>query len=138
MAGSRQGIPSWLSAAAATRVDFDGGETVPPKQERRGSNAAASGGGSDADLGFAERALSAAGAAIVSAVLVNPLDIAKVRRRIISYLALLGSILAVQQNVLGHSEMGILLASLCYSFLLCYGVSESKMPNFFVSDSTCV
>ncbi|KAF8733547.1 hypothetical protein HU200_014849 [Digitaria exilis] len=31
------------------------------------------------DMGFAERAVSAAGAAVVSAILVNPLDVAKVR-----------------------------------------------------------
>ena len=31
------------------------------------------------DMGFAERSLAAAGAAVVSAVLVNPLDVAKVR-----------------------------------------------------------
>jgi len=30
-------------------------------------------------MGFAERSLAAAGAAVVSAVLVNPLDVAKVR-----------------------------------------------------------
>ncbi|KAG1335159.1 putative Mitochondrial thiamine diphosphate carrier 2 [Cocos nucifera] len=34
---------------------------------------------SDADLGFGERAISAAGAAVVSAILVNPLDVAKTR-----------------------------------------------------------
>lgn len=33
---------------------------------------------SDTKLGFAERALSAAGAAVLSAVIVNPLDVAKV------------------------------------------------------------
>lgn len=33
---------------------------------------------SDGKLGFSERALSAAGAAVLSAILVNPLDIAKV------------------------------------------------------------
>lgn len=32
----------------------------------------------DVTLGFAERAFSAAGAAVLSAVLVNPLDVAKV------------------------------------------------------------
>jgi len=32
------------------------------------------------DIGFAERAVAAAGAAVISAVLVNPLDVAKVRR----------------------------------------------------------
>jgi hypothetical protein len=30
-------------------------------------------------MGFAERAVAAAGAAVISAVLVNPLDVAKVR-----------------------------------------------------------
>lgn len=34
--------------------------------------------GDDSDLGFGERAFSAAGAALISALLVNPLDIAKV------------------------------------------------------------
>ncbi|XP_008783808.2 mitochondrial carrier protein MTM1 isoform X2 [Phoenix dactylifera] len=34
---------------------------------------------SDADLGFGERAFSAAGAAVLSAILVNPLDVAKTR-----------------------------------------------------------
>lgn len=34
---------------------------------------------SDADLGFGERAISAAGSAILSAILVNPLDVAKTR-----------------------------------------------------------
>lgn len=33
---------------------------------------------SDVDLGFGERAFSAAGAAALSAVIVNPLDVAKV------------------------------------------------------------
>ncbi|RWV78533.1 hypothetical protein GW17_00060477, partial [Ensete ventricosum] len=33
---------------------------------------------SDAKMGFAERAVSAAGAALVSSIIVNPLDVAKV------------------------------------------------------------
>lgn len=33
---------------------------------------------SDSDLGIGERALSAAGAAVISAIIVNPLDVAKV------------------------------------------------------------
>lgn len=84
MAGSRQGIPSWISAAA-TRVDFEGSassmsETVfkdaaASKEPSSSSNSKST---ADADLGFAERALSAAGAALLSAVLVNPLDVVKV------------------------------------------------------------
>jgi solute carrier family 25 protein 39/40 len=42
------------------------GQGTPPATER--------------DIGFAERAVAAAGAAVISAVLVNPLDVAKVRR----------------------------------------------------------
>jgi solute carrier family 25, member 39/40 len=36
---------------------------------------------SDYKIGFSERAVAAAGAAVVSAVLVNPLDVAKVTCR---------------------------------------------------------
>uniref|UniRef100_A0A6V7QYK6 Mitochondrial carrier protein MTM1 n=1 Tax=Ananas comosus var. bracteatus TaxID=296719 RepID=A0A6V7QYK6_ANACO len=68
--------------SAASRVDFDnlprpapGGDAAappPPQSPGRGSAA-------DAELGFAERALSAAGAAFLSAIIVNPLDVAKTR-----------------------------------------------------------
>ncbi|OAY82453.1 Mitochondrial carrier protein MTM1 [Ananas comosus] len=77
---SRHNLPSWMSAAS--RVDFDnlprpapGGDAAappPPQSPGRGSAA-------DAELGFAERALSAAGAAFLSAIIVNPLDVAKTR-----------------------------------------------------------
>lgn len=39
-------------------------------------------GGSDGSLGIGERAFSAAGAAFLSAIIVNPLDVAKVRKHI--------------------------------------------------------
>lgn len=77
---TKQGLPSWIGAATATRttVEFD-------------KNIAVSGGDSsstepshsknftDVNLGFGERAISAAGAAVLSAILVNPLDVAKTR-----------------------------------------------------------
>lgn len=73
---TKQGLSSWIGAATATRttVDFD-------------KNVAVSGGDSpshsdnftDVSLGFGERAISAAGAAVLSAILVNPLDVAKTR-----------------------------------------------------------
>lgn len=83
MAGSRQGIPSWISAAAATRVDFDGSVSdamsdQQQQQQHQQRHPQRSKGMADSDLGFAERSLSAAGAAVLSAFLVNPLDIAKV------------------------------------------------------------
>ncbi|KAJ6710363.1 MITOCHONDRIAL SUBSTRATE CARRIER FAMILY PROTEIN [Salix koriyanagi] len=83
MAGSsRQGLPSWITAAAAattTRVDIEGinnsSEEGSPKYEESKTVPSAS----DFDLGFAERAFAAAGAAVLSAVIVNPLDVAKTR-----------------------------------------------------------
>ncbi|XP_015060367.1 mitochondrial carrier protein MTM1 [Solanum pennellii] len=73
---TKQGLSSWIGAATATRtsVEFD-------------KNVAVSGGDSpshsdnftDVNLGFGERAISAAGAAVLSAILVNPLDVAKTR-----------------------------------------------------------
>jgi len=80
MAGSsRQSLPSWITAAAATttttRVDIEGiNKEGSPKNEESKSVPSAS----DFDLGFAERAFAAAGAAVLSAVIVNPLDVAKV------------------------------------------------------------
>ncbi|KAL5571372.1 hypothetical protein UlMin_020969 [Ulmus minor] len=88
MVGSRQNIPSWISAAATRGVDFEGNasssvsetmfkegkEGSPGEQQQNRSKPI-----SDFNLNFGERALSAAGAAVISAVLVNPLDIAKTR-----------------------------------------------------------
>lgn len=72
---TKQGLSSWIGAATATRtsVEFD-------------KNVAVSGGDSpshsdnftDVNMGFGDRAMSAAGAAVLSAILVNPLDVAKV------------------------------------------------------------
>ncbi|XP_010914122.1 mitochondrial carrier protein MTM1 isoform X1 [Elaeis guineensis] len=76
---SRHSLPQWMSAAS--RVDFDGAANVsrsdasasPSSPPHRRSSS------SDSDMGFGERALSAAGAAFLSAILVNPLDVAKTR-----------------------------------------------------------
>lgn len=84
MVCSRPTVPSWLSAAS--RVDFDGGTSAAnvsmPEavflDGREVSNLHQSNSLSDFDMGFTERALSAAGAAFLSAILVNPLDVAKV------------------------------------------------------------
>lgn len=57
-------------AANMSRSDASASPSSPP--HRRSSS-------SDSDLGFGERALSAAGAAFLSAILVNPLDVAKVK-----------------------------------------------------------
>lgn len=77
MVGSRQSIPSWVGAAAA-RVDFEGNTSTMLHDGKAASPMEHSKPLSDANLGFGERALSAAGAAVISAILVNPLDIAKV------------------------------------------------------------
>ncbi|CAL9144767.1 mitochondrial carrier protein MTM1-like [Musa acuminata AAA Group] len=86
---SRHGLPKWI--AAATRVDLDGASSSPgsPKSDASSSSLRSSSSSSsspqiissspDPSTGFGERALSAAGAAVLSAVLVNPLDVAKTR-----------------------------------------------------------
>lgn len=80
---SRGSLPTWMTAAAA-RVDLSGGVTPshqgspsPPHSSSGPAPAA----GADQQLGLFERALSAAGAAFVSAIIVNPLDVAKVGSR---------------------------------------------------------
>ncbi|OIT26636.1 PREDICTED: mitochondrial carrier protein MTM1 [Nicotiana attenuata] len=77
---TKQGLPSWIGAASATRttVEFDqnvavsGGDTSSSKPSHSENF-------TDVNLRFGERAISAAGAAVLSAVLVNPLDVAKTR-----------------------------------------------------------
>ncbi|XP_039853918.1 mitochondrial carrier protein MTM1-like [Panicum virgatum] len=81
MAGcSRGSLPTWMTAASS-RVDLTGGAVSPshqgsPSPSPSGPEPAA---GADQELGMFERALSAAGAAFVSAIIVNPLDVAKTR-----------------------------------------------------------
>ncbi|XP_030457404.1 mitochondrial carrier protein MTM1-like isoform X1 [Syzygium oleosum] len=84
MVGSRQGVPSssssWIGAVT-TRVDFDGkASSVAEKMVGDGKeNFSEKKCVSNMELGFGERAFSAAGAAIISAIIVNPLDVAKTR-----------------------------------------------------------
>ncbi|KAF5733108.1 hypothetical protein HS088_TW17G00644 [Tripterygium wilfordii] len=75
MVGSRPSVPSWIGAAAS-RVDLDGNvsSTMFPKDDDSKNSR-----NKDTDLGFIERSFSAAGAAVLSAVIVNPLDVAKTR-----------------------------------------------------------
>ncbi|KZV21880.1 Mitochondrial substrate carrier family protein [Dorcoceras hygrometricum] len=79
MVGSaRQGLPSWIGAATVTRkMELDNNNNV-LKEESLGKGAP-NPKISDADLSFGERAFSAAGAALISSIIVNPLDVAKVR-----------------------------------------------------------
>ncbi|XP_062192117.1 mitochondrial carrier protein MTM1-like [Phragmites australis] len=81
MAGcSRGSLPTWMTAAAS-RVDLSGGAA--PSHQGSSPSPSSSGpapaAGADQELGMVERALSAAGAAFLSAVIVNPLDVAKTR-----------------------------------------------------------
>ncbi|XP_062195943.1 mitochondrial carrier protein MTM1-like isoform X2 [Phragmites australis] len=76
---SRGSLPTWMTAAAS-RVDLSGG--VAPSHQGSPSSTSSStqappAAGADTELGMVERALSAAGAAFISAVIVNPLDVAK-------------------------------------------------------------
>jgi solute carrier family 25, member 39/40 len=60
--------------AAASGVDLSGGSAASPSASSQAPPPTAA----DQELGMAERALSAAGAAFISAIIVNPLDVAKV------------------------------------------------------------
>lgn len=81
MVASRHGLPSWMRSTAASRVDFEGNvDTIfREQQQKKEKQQSQSVPIPDANLSFGERALSAAGAAFVSAILVNPLDVAKTR-----------------------------------------------------------
>ncbi|KAJ6828491.1 uncharacterized protein M6B38_362030 [Iris pallida] len=70
------GFPSWMGAAS--RVDFDAKiPSMPPDPPSHRPPSPSS--SSDSSMGFHERAMSAAGAAFLSAILVNPLDVVKTR-----------------------------------------------------------
>ncbi|PKU78481.1 Mitochondrial carrier protein MTM1 [Dendrobium catenatum] len=79
---SKSGLPAWLSAAS--RMDFDGAANVSRSDASSTASSLSSsvvnrGASEDSKMGFGERSLSAAGAAVLSAILVNPLDVAKTR-----------------------------------------------------------
>lgn len=71
---SRHSLPQWMNAAS--RVDFDGAANMSRSDASASPSPPTS---SDSNMGFGERALSAAGAAFLSAILMNPLDVAKTR-----------------------------------------------------------
>lgn len=68
---------------SSTRVDFDEAANVSRPDPSSSASSLSSSlikqrASEDSKMGFGERAISAAGAAVLSAILVNPLDVAKV------------------------------------------------------------
>ncbi|XP_008791461.1 mitochondrial carrier protein MTM1-like [Phoenix dactylifera] len=74
---SRHSLPPGMSAAAS--VDFDGAASISRSDASPSSPPHRRSAYSDSNMGFGGRALSAAGAAFLSAILMNPLDVAKTR-----------------------------------------------------------
>lgn len=83
MVGStRQGLASWIGVVTATRKaeleqnvnNLVKEESAGRKEHKEMSKSQIS----DENLGFGERSFSAAGAAFLSAIIVNPLDVVKV------------------------------------------------------------
>ncbi|KAL0397976.1 UNVERIFIED_CONTAM: Mitochondrial carrier protein MTM1 [Sesamum calycinum] len=73
---SRQGLSSWMGVATATRkVELDKNMVKDESWKKESSKSQIS----HVDLSFGERAFSAGAAAFISAVIVNPLDVAKTR-----------------------------------------------------------
>ncbi|CAI9764160.1 unnamed protein product [Fraxinus pennsylvanica] len=84
MVGStRQSLPSWIGAVTATRkAELEQNVNNMVKEEPSGKKQhqeMSKSQLSDENLGFGERVFSAAGAAFLSAIIVNPLDVAKIR-----------------------------------------------------------
>lgn len=85
---SKSGLPAFINAAS--RMDFDGAANVSMSDSSSSSSASSSSlspssslvnrrASGDHEMSLGERALSAAGAAFLSAIIVNPLDVAKTR-----------------------------------------------------------
>ncbi|PIN00570.1 Mitochondrial carrier protein CGI-69 [Handroanthus impetiginosus] len=72
---SRQGLPSWIGLATATRrVELNNNMVKEDSVSKESWKPKIS----DVDLSFGERAFSAADAAFISAIIVNPLDVDKI------------------------------------------------------------
>ncbi|KAM1113586.1 hypothetical protein ACFX2B_045688 [Malus domestica] len=79
MVGSRHSLPSWMTTATSSRVDLEGNVDTMFREAKEQQKLFHSIHVFDANLGFDERSLSVTGAAFVSAILINPFDVAKTR-----------------------------------------------------------
>lgn len=86
MAESEQTLNPWMPAEQNPRIEI---QTI---SDRQGKQPQQLNKLSDEKLGIGERAFSAAGAAFLSAIIVNPLDVVKVTRLSSLFISYLGTL----------------------------------------------
>ncbi|KAL0373774.1 UNVERIFIED_CONTAM: Mitochondrial carrier protein MTM1 [Sesamum radiatum] len=123
---SRQSLPSWIGLTTATRkVEVDRNMVKEESFDKESSNSRIF----EVELSFGERAFAAAGAAVISAIIVNPLDVAKGFCLIIFAFCFDYLLLDVLKTRLQAQAAGVPYDGLCQT--ACYGTSTEGFSRLW-------